>query len=210
MLTSASYDYDSTITVFVGAGEKRFTVHRDVICVKSKFFRAACSDRWLEGQQKIVRLPEAHSTKAFQLYVDWTYTNELNLDRTTLEAGDVVNSLVQLHLLGDVLDDVKLRNKTLRLMTVEVREAKLFLNSEQRHFIWRHTAPNSSIRKWVIDHFASLADSTMMEKFGSTLPADLVLQTAVMLVARHVKCSKRDRKALEERLETYMEADDDA
>lgn len=61
ILTPASYDYDSLITVLVGAGEERFTVHKDVICVKSKFFRAACSDRWQEGQEKVVRLPEARS-----------------------------------------------------------------------------------------------------------------------------------------------------
>lgn len=72
LLTPASYDYDSVVTFLVGAGEKRFTVHKDVICAKSKFVRASCSDRWQEGREKVVRLPEARLIPAFQMYMDWT------------------------------------------------------------------------------------------------------------------------------------------
>lgn len=48
------------------------------------------------------------------MYMDWTYTNDFVLDNTALGVqGDYIVDLIQLHLLGGVLDDVKLRNKTL-------------------------------------------------------------------------------------------------
>jgi hypothetical protein len=44
-LTLTSDNQSEVITILVGAEEHRFTAHKDVICDKSKFFRAACSDR---------------------------------------------------------------------------------------------------------------------------------------------------------------------
>jgi hypothetical protein len=55
---TASSIFDNTIAVHVSPTEYRFVVHQNKICEKSKFFRAACSKRWIEGQEKLVRLPE--------------------------------------------------------------------------------------------------------------------------------------------------------
>lgn len=121
MLTSTSYDHNDTITVIVGEEEKHFTVHKDTICVKSKFFRAACSDHWLEGQQKVVRLTGARSVQAFQTYMDWTYTNELVVENLTTRTrhGDH-DYIIELYLLGDILEDVKIRNRSLQLLDREI------------------------------------------------------------------------------------------
>jgi hypothetical protein len=55
------------VTVLVGKEEKRFTLHQDAVCANSKFFKAACSKRWREGQERTVRLPEAQPD-IFKLY----------------------------------------------------------------------------------------------------------------------------------------------
>lgn len=57
---------------------------------------------------------------------------DLVLDNTALgvEGDCVVEDPVELYLLGDVLDDVKLRNKTLRSLTEEIKRSRVFLNPE--------------------------------------------------------------------------------
>jgi hypothetical protein len=50
----SSYDHEFIIAVLVGPDEHRFAVRKDVICAKSKFFRAACSTRWLKDGERVV------------------------------------------------------------------------------------------------------------------------------------------------------------
>ena len=47
---------------------KQFTIHKHLICAKSKFFEAACSKLWAEDTEKVVRLPEV-KVDAFQAYL---------------------------------------------------------------------------------------------------------------------------------------------
>jgi hypothetical protein len=182
-------------------------VHKDVICVKSKFFRAACSDGWQEGQEKVVRLPEARSIQAFQMYMDWTYTNDLVLEDEASGTGDdyIVNGLIELYLLGDVLNDVRLRNKALRSITAEMKRLRIFLNPGQCDLIWEHTSTNSSIRKCMVDHLVSLLAPQVFHQYAEKYPADLVLRTARVLMDRYVKYRLGDKQALEARVESYME-----
>lgn len=67
--TTYSYDFDDMITILVGEEEHRFTVHKDMLCAKSRFFRAACSKRWASGVEKVVRQPEG-TAEDFQIYVE--------------------------------------------------------------------------------------------------------------------------------------------
>jgi hypothetical protein len=64
---------------------------------------------------------------------------------------DVLGDLIELYLLGDVLDDVKLRNKTLRLLNTHICMGGPHLNSNLVNIIWDHTASNSMLRKWAVD-----------------------------------------------------------
>lgn len=148
--------------------------------------------------------------------MDWTYTNGLDLskvayfDFATFTPSDVIDHLIELYLLGDILDDVKLCNYTLRLMTVTIKGSDDFLNPGQCHHVWQHTVPTSSIRNWVVDHLVSLLSPELVKERGSELPADLVLRAAVMLMARHAGGWYNPRETLDERLERYMELEDDA
>lgn len=147
--------------------------------------------------------------------MDWTYTNILRLsklayfDYTKLTPGDAMDRLIELYLLGDVLDDVKLRNSTLRFMTAAIEDYSAFLHPVQCRYVWQHTAPSSSIRKWVVDHIASLVYPEFIKNGASELPADLVLQIADMLMARRAMWMYGARDVLEQRLKTYMEVEDD-
>jgi hypothetical protein len=71
-------EYNNTISVLVGEKKQLFTVYKDIICASSKFFKAACSERWVEGKEKKVLLPEVEP-KFFQSYVAWLYSGNYQL-----------------------------------------------------------------------------------------------------------------------------------
>lgn len=71
--------FKEILTVLGGPEEVPFKVWKDVLRSKSDFFRAACSERWPEGREGVVRLPE-QSAAAFKIYVKWAYFGYIALD----------------------------------------------------------------------------------------------------------------------------------
>jgi hypothetical protein len=113
ILTFPSLDYTKTIKVLIGPEEQIFIIHTDIVCAKSRFLKAACSDRWKEGQEECVRLPDV-KPETCQCYVDWVYGGIFVAEGP----GDsAVNMSARLYVLGDTLDDVKLRITALKALT---------------------------------------------------------------------------------------------
>jgi hypothetical protein len=157
-------------------------VRKDVICSKSEFFRAACSTRWLEGQEKVVRLPEV-KLELFQVYIDWTYTNTLIFGavvKLTTSNKPSCRGLVDMYLLGDVLDDVKLRNKAMQLLSTHATTNQQPSNKTMRH-IWRNTPTNSILRKWTVDITILKLNRKCFAKSAEELPAEFTFQIATRL-----------------------------
>lgn len=90
---STSYNYDETISILVGPEKAKFTAHKDVLSARSQYFNTACSERWLEGQQKTVPLPE-HERETFQMYMDLIY-NRLVYDTGELAVMDSMDDKVR-------------------------------------------------------------------------------------------------------------------
>jgi hypothetical protein len=63
-------DFENIVTVLVSPEEKRFIIHQEAICDKSKFSKAAYSKSWIEGQERLVRLSEVRA-EVFQCYSNW-------------------------------------------------------------------------------------------------------------------------------------------
>jgi hypothetical protein len=146
MLISISYDYSNLIKVLVGANELRYTIHKDIVCAKSKFFRAACSSRWREGEEKTVRLPEIRKPKIFQNYVDWIHSGQLVFEDQA-PGDDICAGLIDLQLLGDILDDVELRNTTIQHLASQVVDMECCPSGQTYHIIWDNTRTKSSLRR---------------------------------------------------------------
>ena len=60
----------------VGALEKEYILHRDVLCQSSEFFVAACSHNWPEGREKRVQLAHA-DPGLFEVYAHWIYSRKV-------------------------------------------------------------------------------------------------------------------------------------
>jgi hypothetical protein len=90
-----------------------------VICAKSRFFQAAWSDHGHESQEKVVRLPEARSKGAFQVYLDWSYKNKMAFGKSA--SPEVEEDVLLSIMLREVLTGYDLRSD-ITCQTVAARQ----------------------------------------------------------------------------------------
>lgn len=187
--------YNRIIIVTVGEEKKQadFLVHRDLICERSPFFTAACSNRWAEGQTKVVELPQ-HHPRIFKAYLQWAYSsssdlsgilNELytfeDLNGYTRRSARFRSSirytgLVRLWILADDLVDSACKNEVINNLVREVAADWKSPNFPLHLFkrIYERTAPNSGLRKWLVDAMLPAMSSEYLQAIMANLPADLV------------------------------------
>lgn len=176
-------DFDNLITVLVGSEEHRFMLHQDAICGKSKFFTAACSKKWREGQERLVRLPEIRPS-TFKIYCGWVYTGQIADIAHTRESDkdDRVaekSQLVDLYLVADALDDIKLRNLAVSTLFKSMQVHGTILSAVAIQWIWRATPSGSNIRKMLVDVTVSRMKDTSFEGYLLQYPPEFVQDVAV-------------------------------
>jgi hypothetical protein len=171
------------------------------LCSKSKFFRAACGERWRSGLEKIVRLPEIE-TMVFQRYVEWVYGDILVHGE---DMGENMREMVKLYLLGDELDDVKLRNKVLKALSHYRSADRLLPGLGSIDFIWSRTTPSSPLRMWIIDGMMMKYPRPWIEDNLAKYPAELMQQIALKFIQQTPHVSD---KIFQAKLPEYLESED--
>ncbi|GAB7324625.1 hypothetical protein MBLNU13_g08511t1 [Cladosporium sp. NU13] len=141
-----SYNYDDMITVLVGPEETKFTAHKD---------------------EKVIALPEVEE-ETFQTYMDFVFGLPI------FDGETEPLPLVKFYVLGDFLDDVKARDKALRLVIAE----RFCPNPETVGFIWDHTTSNSLLRQAAYDGVAARLGVIEFAKKVKQYPAEFVQQFA--------------------------------
>nr|OQO32378.1 hypothetical protein B0A51_00438 [Rachicladosporium sp. CCFEE 5018] len=102
--------------IIVLVESNQFMIHRDYVCAKSKFFQAACSARWLEGQEKTMTM-EDMKAPLFRRYVYWTYHDKFDVQAPEDSSQhDHKEGLLDIYLLADRLDDIALRKHAMGLL----------------------------------------------------------------------------------------------
>jgi hypothetical protein len=186
----------------VGEKKKLFTVHKDLICASSKFFKAACSERWVEGKEKKVSLPEVEP-EVFQNYVAWLYSGIYQLQACKENTGAVLDSgldaVVDLYILGDVLDDICLRNKMMEIQACHDRQIPKVRTLNR---LWKLTPPNSLIKKMYIEKLVQCVSREAFAKNLSHYPVELVQGVALSSLKRLETKNVKDFNA---ELDTFLE-----
>jgi len=164
------------VTVLVDKEEKRFTLHQDAVCAKSKFFKAACSKHWLEGQKRTVRLPEVE-VATFQSYCRFIYADDLPASTCVSaspksEKHAEQTSLIKLYLLGDTLDDVELRSKATSKLFAAMRSHDTIPSVPNLKLVYESTPSGSLLRKMVVDVFVARVDRGMFNMYAGASPAE--------------------------------------
>ena len=176
-------EFDNIITVLVGEEEKRFIIHQDAACAKSKFFKAACSTRWLEGQEKIVRLRDVDPT-VFQAYSRWVYSGELPtpicIDSSNVRDKSAEKALlIELLILGDRLDDIDMRNQAKPMLLDSMERHHTLCGYELVNRIYASTLPGSLVRKMLVDVAISRQNPSVLAKHVSKYAAEFVQEVAI-------------------------------
>ena len=69
---------DEVIPIVVGpeGAQRKFTIHKNLICAASEFFQAALSSNFVEASEQKVNLPE-EDPQMFQLLYNWLYSGRV-------------------------------------------------------------------------------------------------------------------------------------
>lgn len=192
--------------MLVGPSEQVFTVHKEVICANSKFFRAACSERWIEGKEKKIKLPDVEAS-LFRCYLVWVYGAKIDVERFTNEeidnlsggVGVLVAKYLELYILGDVLDDVRLRNKVLQTLVLDTKTA-LYPQTVAR--VWEKTPDNSPVRRMFVDRAVLRTSCKYFSAYMTEYPESFVQQVAVALLQ---EVPTQNREIFTAKLPSYLE-----
>ncbi|KAM0717911.1 hypothetical protein Q7P37_006243 [Cladosporium fusiforme] len=177
------------VAILVGPQEERFIIHKDLIAAKSKFFQAACSKRWKEGQEKTVRLPEVEGS-VFKAYFTWVYSNTVDIssgDHTKEQDQDAQELIIDLYILADIIDDLALRMHTLRLM---VTLDKCWHHTPSRMDTWVYRAKRSTFAKKLEEYPEQFVRELCLALMQQTTPdglSQLIFHGKVEYVEAEVK-----------------------
>lgn len=202
-------DFNNIITVLVGREEQQFILYQDVVCAKSKFFRAACSKKWREGQEKIVRLPEVQPD-VFKAYCGWLYSGRCpeplcTEDSDTAQQASEINRLIDLHLLGETLDDIQLRNRSITVLFQSMRNQNLVAHHSHVKLVWESTLPHSQLRKMLVHVIVSRLDDKIFAKSVTQYPPEFVQDIAVTFMTAQSMVLPWQKTA--ERLSQFQEVE---
>lgn len=90
--------------------------------------------------------------------------------------------LVKLHVLGDALTDIELRNKSMQDLTVTSNNTDTCPNIGTIKFAYEHTTSSSLLRKWIVDETIFRRCRQNFAKRIEEYSADLVQQVALKLI----------------------------
>lgn len=204
-------------TELPGVDTMEFTVHKDLICETSRFFAAACSKEWVEGQTRRVKLPFM-SPEYFHFYVDWVYRREINvteLEEAPSPIGDCtihpcsrnpppalwiksatsVHILCELYILADYLGDRECNNKCMEILKTRVVGCSyLPIQPPTIDFVTQYAFPTSGLFRWTVDAVAYLAPtmppadvSLLMKELPASFTEALLLKALCTNVGSRYK-----------------------
>lgn len=183
---------EEVITVSVGIREKRYTVHKDVICETSEFFQAACANSTTEAPGGIFRVAEG-TEQAFEQYMSWVYSNELDVSRdtetkhpsgpkyqikNTQEFFYILRRLFIAFRVGEKLEDVAFRNAVVDefvlvcAITNRVPPKKAILH------LCQHESLKTTLASAFVDLVATRGDVMAVVNDDSHWPTEFMIKVA--------------------------------
>jgi hypothetical protein len=176
-------DFENIVTVLVSPEEKRFIIHQEEICDKSKFFKAACSKSWIEGQERLIRLSEVKA-EVIQCYSNWIYSGTVPAIRITptsktTEISSEHNLFVSFYVVGDSLEDVQLRNLATQRFCKSLKVGDKLPDNDVYAAIWSSTPHGSRLRKQLVNIVVAKSSRNSFAKDLAGKPAEFVQGVAI-------------------------------
>lgn len=106
-----NYNPSNTVLLLVGEKQEEMLVHAGFLSARSKFFKAALSNNWQEGQTKLIKLPEDDPETVGQ-YLDHLYRKILPMEMewSANHAEAIYFALARLYAYGERVLDRDIRD----------------------------------------------------------------------------------------------------
>jgi hypothetical protein len=161
------------IEVLVGKHRKSFSVHKNIVCARSPFFAAACSERWIESKSKSIELPE-DDPDVFDIYLHCVYTNCVDVGDTeeALESEDGFDEhereclrLLNTYILADKVGDVITSNMVIDEIILMSEETDLLPSSKVTGIAASTAPPETPIYQLYLDFYVYEAGVSAIQTF---------------------------------------------
>ena len=206
------------MTVLVGMDKKSFIVHKDMICSRSSFFKAACSGVWSEAKERKVELPD-YSPPSFKIYLEWAYSQSADLGELARAAiqpgmrkyeGDqpiserkrrTCDVLCELWMLADYLGDNTCKNKVVDTLIKESNEKKIAVSSKAVSDVYKKTPSGCGLQRWLTDAMLPIWTFEKLNKLSPSEefpPKSFLLLSLKRLMAKKGPVAFKDRPQMSE------------
>lgn len=177
----------------VGPQEKKYHVHKRIICPASSFFGSACNGDWKEGSEGLVKLPEVEP-HIFEVYLCWVYTKEIDVvsevtdtqppnrkyDKARMNDafGSVFLRMVGAFALGDMLNDAVFTNAIIDEFVLLCKSSECLPSAALLETAWRKLPEQSGMMKAIVDDYAVRMPPTEFKDCAAELPPAFVANVA--------------------------------
>ena len=141
------------MAVYVGDDQRPFQIHKQFLCSKSTYFKAAFGGSFKEATEKKLHLLD-EDPNIFQFYAAWIYSPNLEIRGNTDEEFDV-NLCCRLYILADKLGSEDLQNTVMDVMHKHITGFNLIdLKSETVNFVYNNTLSDCVLREILVHALA--------------------------------------------------------
>lgn len=131
------------VKITVGKEHKEYSVHKDLLCHYSSFFRGALNNSFKEGEEQAVTLDDER-TDVFEAFIHFVYTGQLmddetKIDYATLNGEETINHssrtqrlMIKIWIFGDKRGAPRVQNQALNALHADICQSKL---------TWRSSVP---------------------------------------------------------------------
>lgn len=209
-LDQHSFAFADDIEVLVGAEEKRFCVHRSIICPKSAFFEAACSQRWNQRASEAlvpIKLP-MEDPGIFDIYLYCVYTSKADvgsLDETLSDEEDMTNSekaetrLARAFIMADRLQDIISANSFIKKIMTLCETRGAVPGQAMASLVGQHTFVGSPLHNLVVDLLVHVVRPQLISDIceDETVPKSFVAEILVKKTKLEQKRTEVDQDNVE-------------
>ena len=194
-------DFSKELTIIINEDDPQttatFTVPEGLLTEHSKFFKAACRDASGEAAT-VIKLPQV-DPDTFRAYLFWIHRRELAFSNISESQGvsasdlyPISLALANLWLLADRLTTTKLRNAVIGelgriLMTLDHTQGSTIeiFPPSMTVLIWPTTTKGRSLRRLVVDYYASKVPIAQVEEHIHEFHPEFVEELTQKIVQMH-------------------------